>query len=117
VRFLDRRVYTGVVVVLAAALTQGLTGRRAARLREELDVDRRTLERWRAWWREGVPRTDVWTELRGRLDRPVAEGELPASLLERVEGDDDEERLTRFLQLVEPLSHSVLMRQRFARVA
>lgn len=36
VRFLDARVYTGVTVVLAAALAQGLTARRLAKLREEL---------------------------------------------------------------------------------
>jgi transposase-like protein len=117
VRFLDRRVYTGVIVVLAAALAQGVTGRRLAKLRAELGVDRRTLERWRRWWRESVPRTDFWSELRGRLDLPVATNELPSSLLERVVGADDAERLLRFLHLIDPLSHSALMRQRSVRVA
>jgi transposase-like protein len=117
VRFLDRRVYTGVMVVLAAVLAQGLSARRVARLRSELGVDRSTLDRWRRWWREDVPQTGFWIELRGRLDRPVLARDLPASLLERVEGASEEERLLRFLHLVAPLSHSALMRARSARVA
>jgi len=117
VRFLDGRVYTGVVVVLAAVLAQGLSGKRLKILRESVGVDRRTLERWRRWWTEELPRTELWSELRGRFDRPVLEGGLPTSLLERVQGADEEERLLRLLRLLEPISHSACMRSRFARVA
>jgi len=117
VRFLDRRVYLGVVVVLAVALTQGVSGRRARTLRREIGVDRRTLGRWREWWQKEVPRSDYWAELRGRLDRPPDPAALPASLLERIEGCDEEQRLVRLLSLLGPLSHSPPMRARFARVA
>ncbi|MEW6296110.1 MAG: hypothetical protein AB1467_07555, partial [Candidatus Diapherotrites archaeon] len=106
-----------VMVVLAAALAQGLTGRRLAKLREELGADRRTLERWRRWWCESVPRTAFWIALRGRFDSPLVEGELPASLLERVGGGDAEEGLLRFLRLIEPLSRSTLMEGRSSRAA
>lgn len=117
VRFLDRRLYTGVVVVLAAVLAQGLSGRRLRVLRESLELDRRTLDRWRSWWTEELPRTELWSELRGRFDRPVLESGLPTSLLERVRGADEKERLQRLLRLLEPISHSARMRSRFARVA
>ena len=66
-RFLGRRVYVAVVVTLAGACAQGLSGRRLSRVREELGLCRRTLERWLAWWRETVPETAWWRELRGRL--------------------------------------------------
>jgi hypothetical protein len=117
VRFLDRRVYVSVVVVLAAALAQGLTGRRIRTLCVELDVDRRTLLRWQEWWRETMPRTDFFAELRGRLDRPLDRSRLPNSLLDRIEADDDAERLLFLLRLIDPLSHSELMRRRFASAA
>ena len=49
-RFLGRRVYLGVVVVLAAAIRSGLAPRHVQYLREatgdDLNVDRRTLARW-----------------------------------------------------------------------
>jgi len=117
VRFLDRRVYVSVVVVLAAALAQGLTARRTRTLCAELDVDRRTLVRWQEWWQDEVPRTDFFDELRGRMDRPLDRSRLPGSLLDRIEATDDAQRHLRLLRLIDPLSHSALMRCRFSRVA
>ena len=117
VRFLGRRVHTGVMVVLAAVLSHGLTGTRLRKLRESLEVDRRTLERWRRWWVDAFPRTDLWTELSGRLDRPSSIRELPHSLFLSMRGADEEERLHRFLRLLAPISHSARMRARFARAA
>ena len=48
-RFLSRRVYVSVVVVLVTALRHGDTPGRVAQLREVVGVSRRTLERWRQW--------------------------------------------------------------------
>jgi len=117
VRFLDRRVYTSVVVVLAAVLAEGLTGRRLRTLCAALDVDQKTVARWRQWWKDEVPRTQFFSDLRGRLDRPIDQSRLPGSLLERIDASDDAQRLLRFLRRVDPLSHSALMQRRFARVA
>jgi hypothetical protein len=116
-RFLDGRVYTSVVATLAALLAHGLSRSRCRKLCTELEVDPRTLERWQQWWREDVPRTDFWTELRGGLDRPVDLERLPCSLLERIHGACEEQRLVALLRLMSPLSHSALMRQRLARAA
>lgn len=115
VRFLDRRIYTSVAIVLAAVMVHGKSRGRMETLRAELGVDARTLERWRKWWQEWVPRTDFWTELRGRLDRPVDGANHPCALLERTAGEDDEARVLGLLHLIAPLSHSQLMRRRFAR--
>lgn len=87
VRFLGRRVYVATVVVLAAALAHGVTPRRARALRKALDVDRRTLARWRRWWRESMPATRFWRVARSRLMPPVDETALPRSLVTRYAAD------------------------------
>ena len=50
VRFIGRRVYAGLVVVLVSAMSHGLKPERMKLLREALGIDRRTLEQWRQWW-------------------------------------------------------------------
>ncbi len=87
-RFLGRRVYLGVVVVLVTALQSGLTPKRFGPLCEHLGVDRRTVERWRRWWRETLPASCFWRVVRGRFAEPVESERLPASLLERFSGDE-----------------------------
>lgn len=111
VRFLGRRVWLGVVVTLACVATHGVSGRRARRLREELGVDRRTLERWRRWWREELPAAGAWQGLRGKLRGGLRVEELPCSLLERFAGSAAE-KLVALLRFVTPLSHSDLMARR-----
>lgn len=113
-QFFDRRVYLSLFVTLAAILVNGVTPRRVREVAKELDVDRRTLERWREWWTRQVPKTPFWCAFRGRLDRPVDESMLPKSLLERITGSGDEDRLRRLLELLRDLSHSALMRARIA---
>lgn len=115
VRFLGRRVYFSVVVTLASALAQGLSGRRLALLRRELGLCRRTLERWLSWWRESVPRTRWWELLRARLSSPVDAAGLPGSLLGRFEGEE-RERVARLLSSLAPLSVTAQMAARFAMV-
>ena len=83
VRFLGRRVYLGAVVLVVSAMQGGITDRRAAELRELLGVSRRTLWRWRKWWRRTFPASNFWKRARGRFISPLNDGILPASLLER----------------------------------
>lgn len=104
VRFLGRRVYPGVVVLLATACEGGLTRRRVAALRERLGVSERTLRRWRTWWRETFPRTRFWRTARAGFVPPVAVAELPASLVERFVGADERERVIRMLVFLGALS-------------
>ena len=82
-RFLGRRIYLGAVVVLASAMTGGVTEKRAARMRAVVGVSMRTLQRWRAWWLAAFPRTVFWKGARARFSPPVEASRLPASLLER----------------------------------
>lgn len=87
VRFLGRKVYLGAVVVLATVLRHGPTRTRAARLRQLLGVDARTLERWRYWWRRTFAESRWWQAMRGRFAPSVPTSALPGSLLLRFSGD------------------------------
>ena len=104
VRFLGRRVYFGAVVVLVCALRDGLSPRRVQELRALLGVDRRTLRRWRTWWREGFPKTGFWRTARAGFVPPVDAAALPGSLLERLAGADETLRLCRVLRFLAPLA-------------
>ena len=104
VRFLGRRVYLGAVVLLVSAMQGGITDKRAAKLGESLGVSRRTLWRWRRWWREAFPVSDFWKRERGRFMPSLNDGTLPASLLERFIGKDDRSRLIRALSFLAALT-------------
>jgi hypothetical protein len=85
-RFLGRFVYLEAVVLLASLYAQ-LVGALGAAA-QVTQVPRRTLKRWRMWWRERLPKTATWAELRARfVPPPPAVGELPRSVLERLAAD------------------------------
>ncbi len=104
VRFLGRRVYLGVVVVLATALCHGPNAWRLTRLREWLRLSVRTLNRWRKWWREVFVRSAFWQAVKGRFVPPLDTRALPASLLERFAGNELPGRLLQLLSFLSPLS-------------
>ncbi len=85
-RFLGRRVYLGLIVVLVAALRHGPSPTRVRKLRELTGVSRRTVERWCRWWRNGFVETPFWQMARAEFAEPVAEAALPSSLLGAVRG-------------------------------
>lgn len=86
VRFLGRKVYLGVVVLLACVLRQGPTPWRVARLREHLGVSADTLRRWHHWWRDAFVHTPFWKTARARFAPVMAEDGLPQTLVERFSG-------------------------------
>jgi hypothetical protein len=107
VRFLGRKVYVGFVVVLKTALHQGLNGGRLAQLRLVLpEIDRRTLERWRQWWREHFVASPFWKAARARFAPPVPEDPLPLGLCERfpIDAPDGLMKLLRFLAPITAVS-------------
>jgi hypothetical protein len=103
VRYLGRRVYLGVVVVLVSAMTHGLSVRRVAALHAHLGVGLRTLRRWRQWWRQAFVESRFWRAARGRFMPAVEEPELPASLLARF-GGQGAARVFQVLELLAPLT-------------
>ena len=104
-RFWGRRVYLGPVFLLVFSLHHGITQKRTEELRKQLQaptLSRRTLQRWRQWWLEVLPRSSFWSSARTRLMPPVDEQSLPASLLERFGQSDDAERVVAALRYLAP---------------
>jgi hypothetical protein len=103
VRFLGRRVYWGVVVVLVSAAHHGIKPERMRVLREALGIDRRTLERWRQWWLETFVQSSFWKIARARFMPLVCEKTLPLSL-GRAFQLDRRDRLLELLKFLSPLT-------------
>jgi hypothetical protein len=99
VRFLGRKVYWGVVVVLMAAMQHGIKPARVEVLRERLGIDGRTLERWRTWWLVPFVNSRFWKEARARFMPRLCQKRLPLSLCAafRIERLDRLLDLLRFL--------------------
>ena len=102
VRFLGRRIYLALVVVLVSARHAGQTPA-ATRLSGSLDVPVRTLERWRRWWRDDFLQTPLWQDACARFMPPVTTEYGLAGLLTRFAGSA-EERLMRLLVFLSPLT-------------
>jgi hypothetical protein len=62
----------------------------AQRLGAALGVARRTLARWRDWWREQFPATPLWRAGCAQFMPPVPEAELPGALIARFAGPPHE---------------------------
>lgn len=102
VRFLGRRVYYAAVLVLACV--RPLSEVRLGELKALLGVDRRTLRRWRRWWRESLVRLPWWQEFRARFMPPLEAQRLPGALLERFEASDPVTQMCDVLAFLAPLS-------------
>ena len=102
VRFLGRRVYLGLAVVLESARHAGQTPA-AARLSGTLNIPLLTLQRWRHWWQSQFPQTSLWQAACARFMPPVVSDLFPASLLERFLGSAAE-ALMRLLVFMSPLT-------------
>jgi hypothetical protein len=103
VRFLGRRVYRGLVVVLVSAMHHGLKPERVRALRESLGIDRRTLERWRAWWLETFVQSSFWKAARARFMPLLCEKTLPLSLGQKF-GIERRDRLLDLLKFLGPVT-------------
>jgi hypothetical protein len=91
-RFLGRRVYVEVVVLLASAVAQLVSALRDACASTGVPV--RTLRRWGSWWRSAFPQSSAWLELQARFPPPPPEAAaLPCSLIVRLGSDVERGRL------------------------
>lgn len=100
VRFLGRRVYVAVMLMLVSP-AGGPSGRAVC---EALSVPTLTLSRWRSWWQAKLPRSRFWQCVRERFSTPLEINLLPQSLLERFVAVTCAERLAQALTFVSPLS-------------
>jgi hypothetical protein len=102
VRFLGRRVYLALAVVLVSASRPG-SNSTGERLGAELGVARQTLQRWRAWWVEQFPLTPLWRATCARFMPPADVQGFPGTLLERFVGSPTES-LMRLLVFLSPVT-------------
>jgi hypothetical protein len=100
-RFLGRAVYLAATLVLISIMRHGPAVRRMQRLTVVVGVDRRTVERWRIWWRERFPASPFWRAVGAGFMPPVDRDRLPAVLIERFSGDDTG-RLIALLRFIAP---------------
>lgn len=112
VRFLGRRVYVAVAVVIASVQRAGSSAP-AEQLAQTLLVPVRTLERWRRWWQAQFPLTALWRGACGRFMPPVASERLPSSALERFAGTPAQS-MRHFLMFLTPLTvaHPITIQER-----
>ena len=103
VRFLGRKVYAGFVVVLLAAMNHGIKPERLGLLRQTIQIDRRTLERWRQWWLNTFVRSAFWKEARARFTPLLCERTLPQSLCVAFEVER-RDRLLDLMRFLAPIT-------------
>ena len=102
-RFLGRKVYLATVVTLISAMLLGTTPARLARLSAVPGIDRRTLARWRAWWRSSFTDGPFAIVAKAALVPPLDIAGLPVSLLDRFAGGLDQKH-TALLRFLGPLT-------------
>jgi hypothetical protein len=102
-RFLGRKVYLAVTIIVIAILREGPTQTRMRRLTELIHLDRRTIERWRVGWRERFTAMPFWRAARAAFMPPVDEARLPIAMLERFTGSATERTLA-LLRFLGPVS-------------
>jgi hypothetical protein len=103
-RFLGRKVYLAATIILIAILREGATQARMRRLTALIHVDRRTVERWRTWWRDAFTATPFWRSARASFMPPADEARLPSALLEHFVGNSLTERLVALLRFLGPIT-------------
>ena len=108
-RFLGRKVYVAAIVVLIAILQHGVSDGRLKRLAQVVSVDRRTITRWRGWWRKVFTATRFWAAARAGFMPPIDAAQLPGALIERLAGDA-QDRLIGLLRFLSPVTGGAGMR-------
>ena len=96
------------MVVLISIMRHGATERRTEQLTEAVGVDRRTIARWRAWWRDSFTASPFWRIARAAFMPSVDQDRLPAALIERFTGDAAE-RLVALLRFLGPITGGAAM--------
>lgn len=84
-RFLGRKVYVSIVVLLVAAMTQGPSPKRLSAIKAELGISPHTVHRWCQYWKELFVKRNAWRYHRLKFMPPIDESGLPLTLLERLE--------------------------------
>lgn len=102
-RFLGRKVYLAVAVVLISLMQHGINEGRIRRLTQAIGVDRRTVARWRVWWRDAFTTSPFWQIARAAFMPPIDAEQLPVAMIERFTGGAAE-RMIALLRFLAPIT-------------
>lgn len=102
-RFLGRRVYLGLVLVLVQVLRSGASPARASEIEQLVGASAHTLRRWRRWWQTTLVASRFWRAACGQFCERLNPRELPQALLDRFSGDA-RERMHGLLRFLAPIS-------------
>jgi len=96
-RFADHWVYAMAAVLVATVLAVEKSLAAAAR---QLGAARRTVGRWRHWFRDALPKSQWWGRHTGLFREPPEQERMPLSLLDQIAGATEAERAFRALKLL-----------------
>lgn len=96
-RFQSRAVYAALAVLVAGVLAVQASVAEAMR---QVGARRRTVGRWRRWFRQELPGSDWWKRHSGQFREPPDAQRMPLSLLEQIAGATESERVARALRLL-----------------
>ena len=114
-RFLGRKVYISVIVVVASAAGLAKPWGEWASVASVHGAPRRTVRRWLGWWQTVFALSAFWTEAKAFFSTPVEVSELPVSLLSRF-GEAGAAAVQKVLQFIAPVT-TTSVRARIAMVA
>jgi hypothetical protein len=105
VRFLGRKIYLGVMVVLITAMRQGPSPKGSSLLQKRFGADRRTIARWQTWWKEIFAGSKFWKAAKARFARLPSPVEFPRTLV-ILFGAKSGERMAALLRFLSPIGGS-----------
>src|SRR5690606_9662374 len=97
VRFQSRAVYAAVAILIAGAVAVQQSVAEAMR---QLGAARRTIARWREWFRRDLPSSDWWRRQSGQFGEQPTVERMPLSLLEQIAATTRAQRILRALRLL-----------------
>lgn len=100
VRFLGRKVYVEVAILMAGLIAIERSALGASRV---TGIPKRTVTRWQWWWRSAFVASALWVEARARAIGLAAE-RLPVCLVEMFGDGDPRAVLTSTARFLAPLS-------------
>lgn len=81
--FMDRRVYFRVVILITTTLSQSKPQEYSKNMLSKMfEANRKTINRWLAYFREIFPTSQIWKTVRGFISPAVTNLRLPGSLVE-----------------------------------
>jgi hypothetical protein len=103
VRFLGRRVYVALAVLVGALIALAVTLAESGRV---TGARARTVARWLRFFQQELQVTRFWSRAQGLFSPPLGARGMPATLVERFASADASERLLGFLKFVTPITVS-----------